>query len=137
MEAQQIFVPAPSNWTGNGRVGGEGKYFDTKAAAASAQTRAHTALAVEFLQAIEKHKPDTRVCTPAFSQTSMPLHEVVYDQLATPNGRGDSYMQSFLVLLGIGLKSPDDAIRNVSRALAAQLAMEHAQYHAADMAAEG
>lgn len=125
------FIPAPANW--NGRTGGEGQHFDRLEAERQAQSQAEAGLMVEFLQAVEKHRPAETIRTPGFAQTRMPLHEVVYDQLATPHGRGDAYMRSFIAILSAGMKSSDPAVRVLSQQLAAQLAIEHAHFHATDL----
>jgi hypothetical protein len=125
------FIPAPANW--NGRVGGEGQYFDRLEAARQEHSQAEVALMVEFLQAIEKHRAAEAVRTPGFAKTITPLHEVVYDQLASPNGRGDNYMRSFIAIVGVGMKSSDTSVRVLCQQLAAQLAIEHAHFHASDL----
>jgi hypothetical protein len=117
----------------NLRIGSEGVYFDQQAARTVTHSTAVSALACEFLQSLEKGRVMASLCTPGFGEKRTPLFAIVYDQLATPHGRGDAYMQEFVSLLGAAMRSEDIALRMKAAALGAQLAMEYARFHAGDM----
>ena len=107
------------------------KHLDGLHARSERYARAHAVLSSELHDAL-MHGTEVSISTPSGAQRSMLACDVVWEDLAISSGR-----PSLLALFAmVASASRGEDVKAQAKAWIAQRCQEHADYHAADLAAE-
>jgi hypothetical protein len=117
---------------GNGRVGGEGSYYDLQAKGADRLALAADELDDEFVVAFHAG-PYVNVRTPAFGTKRDSVVAVVQDSFSGKDG--EAQLAALLNIVRAALKSREPAVLLPAQAWLCSFAKAHGEHHAADYVA--